>query len=98
MTDLNTTVDRIALGLSGALFVLGIVVLGLFELLAGEPYNPAPITNEAGEILATPLIDPTLRTGLVILGLLVLALWGIYKLATPMTEEASQEITAATRG
>lgn len=99
MTDTTTTVDRIALGLSGALFMLGIVVLGMIEILAGQPYGAAPLTNDAGEIIATPLIDPTIRTGLVLAGILVLAVWGAYKLATPMGEyeegeTASPEMTA----
>ncbi|WP_372480165.1 hypothetical protein ACAH01_02820 [Halomicrobium sp. HM KBTZ05] len=96
MTDTTTTVDRIALGLSGALFVLGIVVMGVLELLAGKPYSPAPLTNDAGEVIATPLLDPTLRTGIVIAALLVLAVWGAYKLATPMATDAADraEMTA----
>ncbi|ACV48571.1 MULTISPECIES: hypothetical protein [Halomicrobium] len=89
MTDTTTIVDRIALGLSGALFVLGIVVMGVLELLAGKPYSPTALTNDAGEVIATPLIDPTLRTGIVIAALLVLAVWGAYKLVTPMATDAA---------
>jgi hypothetical protein len=88
MTQTTTIVDRIAMGLSGALILLGVVVLGLIETLAGQPYGAAPVTNDAGEIIATPMIDPTLRTGLVLAGLLVLAVWGAYKLATPVAGEA----------
>jgi len=91
MTDTTDIVDRIAMGLSGALFMLGIVVLGLVELVAGKPYSPAPLTNDAGEVIATPLIDPTIRTGLVIAAILVLALWGLYKVATPLTEETTAQ-------
>jgi len=96
MTDTNDIVDRIAMGLSGALFMLGIVVLGVVELLDGAPFGAAPTTNDAGEIVATPLVDPTIRTGLVIAGLLVLALWGLYKVATPMMEQDTtrREMTA----
>jgi len=96
MTDTTNIVDRIAMGLSAGLFVLGTVVLGIVELVAGKPYSPAPMTNEAGEIIATPLIDPTIRTGIILLGLVVLALWGLYKVATPMTEETTtrREMTA----
>jgi len=96
MTDTTTIVDRIALGLSGALFVLGIVVMGVLELLAGKPYSPVPLTNDAGDVIATPLIDPTLRTGIVIAALLVLAVWGAYKLVTPMATDAADraEMTA----
>ena len=96
MTDTNDIVDRIAMGLSGALFMLGIVVLGIVEVLAGPPYGASPATNDAGEIVATPLIDPTIRTGLVIAGILVLALWGLYKLVTPYAEEAATRRGTAT--
>jgi len=96
MTDTNDIVDRIAMGLSAALFTLGIVVLGIVETLAGKPFGAAPLTNDAGEVIATPMIDPTIRTGLVIAGLLVLALWGLYKVATPLVEETTtqREMTA----
>jgi hypothetical protein len=81
----NTDViDRIAMGLSAALMLVGIVVLGAVEIVAGPPYGAAPTTNEAGEVVATPMVDPTLRTGLVVAGLLVLFVWGLYKLAMPM--------------
>lgn len=88
-----TTIDKLAMGLSGALMLLGIVVLGFVEVLAGPPYGAAPILNDAGEVVATPLIDPNLRTGLVILGLIVLLLWGIYKVA--MVEPTREETTVA---
>jgi len=96
MTDTTNIVDRIAMGLSAALFTLGIVVLGIVETLAGKPFGAAPLTNDAGEVIATPMIDPTIRTGLVIAGLLVLALWGLYKVATPLVEETTtqREMTA----
>jgi len=76
-------IDKVAMAFSAALMLIGIVGLGIVELLAGQPYGAAPVTNEAGEIVATPAIDPTLRTGLVLLGLLVLFGWGVYRAATP---------------
>lgn len=79
------TIDRLALGLSGALMLVGVVVLGTVEILAGPPYGAAPVTNDAGEVVATPMIDPTIRTGLVVAGLVVLFLWGLYKMALPET-------------
>ncbi len=74
-------VDRLALGLAGAMMLVGVVVLGIVEILAGQPYGAAPVTNEAGEVVATPAVDPVLRTGLVVAGLVVLLLWGLYKMA-----------------
>lgn len=73
------TIDRAAILAGTGLMLLGIVVLGLIETLVGEPYSPAAMTNEAGEVIATPLIDPNIRTGLVVLGILILALWSVYK-------------------
>lgn len=82
----QTAIDKAAQALGGALILLGVVVLGMIEVLAGPPYGAAPTTNDAGEVVATPLVDPTLRTGLVILGLVVLFAWGLYKLYTPAVE------------
>jgi hypothetical protein len=83
--------DKLAKGLAGALIFVGVVVLGIVEILAGPPYGAAPVTNDAGEVVATPMVDPTLRTGLVIAGLVVLFLWGLYKMALP--EETGEERT-----
>ncbi|MEF8783064.1 MAG: hypothetical protein V5A39_09505 [Haloarculaceae archaeon] len=80
-------IDKAALGISAALMLLGIAVLGMIEILAGQPYGAAPMTDDAGEVIATPLVDPSLRTGLVIAGLVVLLLWGLYRMTTARVEE-----------
>ncbi|MFC5135861.1 MULTISPECIES: hypothetical protein [Haloferacaceae] len=82
-------IDRAAMALSAGLMLTGIVVLGVVEILAGQPYSPVPITNDAGEVVATPLVDPTLRTGLVLAGIAVLGLYAAYRLVTPMPEETT---------
>ena len=82
-------IDRAAMALSAGLMLFGLVVLGVVEILAGEPYSPAPITNDAGEVVATPLVDPTLRTGLVLAGIAVLGLYAAYRLVMPLAEEAT---------
>ncbi|MCJ0618770.1 hypothetical protein JZX76_04310 [Haloarcula hispanica] len=97
MQQHTTVIDKAAMALSGGLMLLGVVVLGIVEILAGKPYSAAPLTNDAGEIIATPMVDPTLRTGLVLAGLIVLALYGVYRLVAPMKTETAttqQEITA----
>ena len=91
------TIDKLAKGLGGALILVGVVVLGIVEILAGQPYGAAPVTNDAGEVVATPMVDPTLRTGLVIAGLVVLFLWGLYKMALP-EEVARDDRTKAPAG
>lgn len=88
--------DKLAMAVGGGLMLLGIVVLGFIELLDGAPYGAAPLTNDAGEIVASPLVDPNIRTGLVILGLLVLLLWGLYRMVQPTMAagEARREVAA----
>jgi len=90
-------IDRLAMAVGGALILLGVPVLGLFELLDGAPYGAAAVTNDAGQVVATPLIDPNIRTGLVILGLLVFLLWGLYRMASPVmdVESTRREVPAA---
>lgn len=85
MTDI---IDKAAMALSAGLMLLGIVGMGIIELLAGAPYSPVPITNEAGEVVATPLISPQIRTGVVLAGIAVLGLYAAYKIATPLAEDA----------
>jgi len=82
LNDMNT-IDKAAMLASSGLMFVGVVVLGLIETIAGKPYGAAPLTNEAGDVIATPAVDPVIRTGLVIAGLVVLLVWAGYKLATP---------------
>jgi len=66
------------------------------ELLDGPPYGAAPVTSDAGEVVATPLVDPTLRTGLVIAGLVVLFVWGLYRMASARVEADDTRQTGVT--
>ena len=52
------------MGPSGALMLPGVVGLGIVEVLAGPPYGTAPATNDAGQVVATPMIEPARWTGL----------------------------------
>ena len=92
MTDI---IRKAAMALGGGLMTLGIVVLGVVELLAGKPYGAAPLTNEAGAVVATPAVDPVLRTGLVLAGLAVLGLYAAYAAVTA-DEVADNEVAAET--
>jgi len=85
MTDI---IDKAAMALSAGLMLFGIVGMGLLEILVGAPYSPVPITNDAGDVVASPLFSPELRTGVVLAGLAVLGLYAAYKIATPLAEEA----------
>lgn len=83
LNDMDT-IDRAATLLGTGLMFLGIVVLGIVETFTGEPFGAAPLTNEAGEVIAQPTVDPAIRTGLVVAGLVVLGIWGLYKMARPV--------------
>ncbi|MDZ5811744.1 hypothetical protein U4E84_10375 [Halorubrum sp. AD140] len=85
MTDI---IDRMAMALSAGLMLLGIVGMGIIEILAGEPYGPVPITNDAGDVVASPLFSAELRTGVVLAGIAVLGLYALYKIVTPLAEDA----------
>ncbi|APW98678.1 hypothetical protein CHINAEXTREME_13210 [Halobiforma lacisalsi AJ5] len=85
MTTTTDVVDRIAMGLGGGLMLLGIVVMGLINDLAGAPHVPV---EEEGAIVATPVVSPDLRAYLIALGLLVWFVYGVYKLTSaPPTAE-----------
>lgn len=86
---MTNIIDKAAMALSAGLMLLGLVGMGIVEILAGAPYSPAPITNEAGEVVATPLISPQIRTGVVLAGVAVLGLYAAYKIATPLADDAT---------
>lgn len=92
LNDMNT-IDRAAMLLGTGLMFLGIVVLGVVETFDGEPFGAAPITNEAGKVVAEPTIDPAIRTGLVVAGLVVLGIWGVYKMVQPAPEPTDTATT-----
>ena len=98
LKDMNP-IDRAVMLVSTGLMFVGIVVLGVVEIAAGEPYSAAPVevTNEAGEVVNTlyPAVDPNIRTGLVIAGLLILLVWSGYKLATPVSPPPTEERTTS---
>ena len=80
MTQLDI-VEKVAMAFSAGTILVGIVGLGIVEILAGEPFGAAPLTDDAGEVVATPTVDPAVRTGLVILGLVALFGLGLYRMA-----------------
>lgn len=85
-TDTADVVDRIAMLLGGGLVVLGVAVLGLINALSQTP--PVPQTNDAGQVVAEPLVPPDLRAYVVALGLVVWLVYALYKLrGAPETEE-----------
>lgn len=95
---MTNTIDKAAMALSSALLLAGIVVLGVVEILDGVPYGAVPATNEAGEVIAQPGVDPAVRTGLVLAGLAVLGLWGLYRVVVPAAGVERRTTTDATTG
>lgn len=93
MDDLDT-IDKAAMFLSTGLMFLGIVVLGFVETLTGQPHYP--IATEGGEVVAYGTFGPTLRTGLVIAGLVVLLAYAVYKLATPVDPATDETVDVST--
>lgn len=97
MLDDMDTIDKAAMFLSTGLMFVGIVVLGLIETFDGVPEgSPAaagPITNDAGEVVATPGLDPNLRTVFVVAALVVMLLYAVYKIATPAETDRTTTTT-----
>ncbi|MFC7135796.1 hypothetical protein [Halobaculum litoreum] len=95
MTQLDI-VEKVATAFSAGTILVGIVGLGLVETLTGKPFGAAPMTNDAGEVVATPTVDPAIRTGLVILGLVVLFGVGLYRMAATDAAgtDTRREVTA----
>ena len=76
-TQTISTADRIAMLIGGGLIVLGTAVLGFLNVITNSPHM---VVVEDGEVVAEPLISVDLRAYLIMLGLLVFLLFGLYKL------------------
>jgi len=102
MANLNT-MDRIAMYLGGGLIILAIPVMGVIVTLAGSMsplysftagdasgtvLNPA-MAPEGAQIVSSPVFDPILRGYLILLGLIIFMLLGIYKLFSPASDTSS---------
>ena len=83
-TDTTGTVDRIAMVLGGGLILVGIAVMGLINVISGAPHLPV---EEEGAIVATPVVAPELRAGLVAVGLAVWFVYGLYTLTSPPADD-----------
>jgi hypothetical protein len=102
-------IDRIVMALGGGLILLGTVVLGIVELLAGNS-NPMYVgTNGEGETISAlsasaletvqsaPVVAPNVRAALVLAGLGVFAAYAVYCVAAHREAEIEEgvEPTAA---
>ncbi|WP_254823393.1 hypothetical protein [Haloglomus halophilum] len=86
MSELDTA-DRIAAYGGGGLVVLGTVVIGLLEVLAGSPH---PVDGE-GQIVHEALVPLEIRSYIIILGLLIWMFYAVYRVVatTPDTGRAA---------
>ena len=92
MNDL-TVVDKFALYVGGALVVFGIVGIGLLEMIAGSPH---PVTSE-GQIVHEALVPISIRSYIILLGLLLWGGLGVFKaLTTPTVAEYVDVVPAET--
>jgi protein-S-isoprenylcysteine O-methyltransferase Ste14 len=80
-----TTADKIALYVGGGLFVLGVFLIGLLEMLAGAEH---PVDSE-GQIMHDALISVEIRSAIIMLALLVWGGYAIYRVVA--TTPASQK-------
>lgn len=77
----TSTADRIAMLVGGGMIVIGTIVLGFVNTITNNPHLEVV---EEGEVVAEPLVPPDLRAYLILLGLVVWLLYGLYKVvATP---------------
>jgi hypothetical protein len=74
MNEFNTP-EKIAAYGGGGLIVLGVVVIGLLEILLGSPH---PVTGE-GQIVHEALVPIGVRSVMILLGLITWAGYGVYK-------------------
>jgi hypothetical protein len=83
MSEFNTT-DKIAAYGGGGLVVLGVFVIGLLEMFLGSTH---PVSGE-GQIEHEALVPLEVRSGIILLGLLIWAAYAVYKVVatTPATD------------
>jgi hypothetical protein len=93
MTDL-TTADKIGMYVGGGLVILGVVVIGLLDMVFGAGH---PVTTE-GQIEHAAVIPIDIRAAIILLGLLIWGLVAVYKfVAAPGRTGASQTAAGQTR-
>lgn len=82
-----TSNDKTILTIAGALVLLGTAGIGLLEILAGSPH---PVTGE-GQIVHEALVPLAIRSYIILLGFLLLAVFGVYRVltTTPSTSGTS---------
>lgn len=75
----HDTADWIAMYVGGGLVLLGVVGIGLLEMVAGAPH---PVTGD-GQIVHEALVPITVRSLLILGGLVVWGLVAVYRVVAP---------------
>jgi hypothetical protein len=84
MSELTTT-ERVGLYGGAALLLIGTVGMGLLEIIVGAPH---PVSGE-GQVIHETLISLSVRSYTILLGLILMAAYGITNLATKPPEDTS---------
>jgi hypothetical protein len=92
MTQLNTA-DRIALYVGGGLVLIGVAGIGIIEMIGGAPH---PVSGE-GQIQHEALVPIEIRSGIILLGLLIWGLYAVYRVVA-MPPEAGGGTPTSERG
>ncbi|MFW6152961.1 MAG: hypothetical protein ACOC42_01240 [Halobacteriota archaeon] len=92
MNNNLSTIDRIAMLVGGGLIVFGVIVLGFINTIANAPHLPVV---EDGVTVAEPVIPADIRAYLVLLGLLVWLLYGLFKVTVAPRGTARPATTPA---
>ncbi len=84
-----TIPDTIAMYAGGGLVVLGTVVVGLIEMVAGSAH---PVSGE-GQIMHEALVPLEIRSYIILAGLLIWGIYAVYKVVgtTPGGPEPTQQ-------
>jgi hypothetical protein len=80
-----TTIERIGLYGGGAFLLLGTVGMGLLEMALGAPH---PVSGD-GQIVHETLFSLSIRSYTILLGLLLMAAYGVSNLATKPPADTS---------
>jgi len=90
MSDL-TVADKIAMYGGGGLVVLGVVVIGLLDMLLGAGH---PVDSE-GAIEHDAVVPIDIRAGIILVGLVIWGLVAVYKFAAGSAPSESTASRAA---
>lgn len=84
-----TTADKIAMYGGGGLLIVGTLVIGFLEMIAGTPH---PV-SEAGQIEHEALIPLEYRSYILVVGLLIWGFYAIYRVIGTTPQSPSRNLS-----